>query len=63
MGVRSLIELGLLQVLYKATADMQADALAKFMPAKTLHRQRSLMVCVPSVRPTSQEACATRPYS
>ena len=47
LGVRSLIELGFLELLFKPTADMQADLLTKFMGQKTLSRQRHLVGCVP----------------
>ena len=47
LGVRSLIELGFLQLLFKPTADMEADLLTKFMGHKTLSRQRHLVGCVP----------------
>ena len=47
MGVKSLIELGVLELLFKATADMEADALTKFMGAKVLARQRKLWGLTP----------------
>ena len=47
LGVKSLIELGILVVKFKATADMEADFLTKFMGAKLLARQRMLVGCVP----------------
>ena len=47
LGVKSLIELGQLLVEFKATAEMQADLLTKFMSAGTLRRQRQLLGCVP----------------
>ena len=53
LGVRSLIELGYLGVQFMPTADMQADALTKFLSAKVLARQRKLVGCVP---PPSQRA-------
>ena len=40
--MESLIELGLLLVKFKATAEMEADFLAKFMGAQLLGRQRQL---------------------
>ena len=42
MGVKSLIELGLVNVTFMPTNDMQADFLTKFMPAKVITRQRQL---------------------
>ena len=47
LGVRSLIELNVLIVKFKATLDMQADVLTKFMGGKVLSRQRELVGCVP----------------
>ena len=47
MGVRSLIELGQLILQFKATLDMEADLLTKFMGAKLLGKQRKLLGCVP----------------
>ena len=47
LGVKSLIELGILVVKFKATAEMEADFLTKFMGAKILARQRMLVGCVP----------------
>ena len=46
MGVKSLIELGRVSVLFKPTADMEGDFLTKFMGAKLLTKQRSLAGCV-----------------
>ena len=42
MGAHSLIHLGHLQLAYTPTREMQADALTKFMPHKTLQNQRKL---------------------
>ena len=47
LGVRSLVQLGVITLSYKATAEMQADALTKFMGAKTLKQQRELVGCAP----------------
>ena len=47
LGVRSLVELKVLLVKFKATLDMQADVLTKFMGGKILSRQRDLVGCVP----------------
>ena len=47
MGVKSLIELGILDLFFKATADMEADALTKYMGAKVLTRQRQLWGLTP----------------
>ena len=47
LGVRSLIELGYLDLVFMPTNDMQADALTKFMGNKLLTRQRKLVGCVP----------------
>ena len=47
LGVRSLIELGFMDLVFKPTADMQADLLTKFMGSKVLGRQRKLVGCVP----------------
>ena len=47
LGVRSLIELGQLNLLFKPTLDMEADLLTKFMGAKLLMKQRKLLGCVP----------------
>ena len=47
LGVRSLIDLQLIVVLFKPTLDMEADVLTKFMGAKTLKRQRELIGCMP----------------
>ena len=47
MGVKSLIELGVLDLSFKATADMEADALTKYMGAKVLARQRQLWGLTP----------------
>ena len=47
LGVRSLVELNVLVVKFKATLDMQAGVLAKFMGGKILSRQRELVGCVP----------------
>ena len=47
LGVKSLIELGILVVKFKPTAEMEADFLTKFMGAKLLARQRMLVGCVP----------------
>ena len=47
MGVKSLIELGILELFFKATADMEADALTKYMGAKVLTRQRKLWGLAP----------------
>ena len=47
LGVKALIELGILFVEFKATAEMQADLLTKFMAAGILRRQRQLLGCVP----------------
>ena len=47
LGVKSLVELGQLIVEFKATAEMQADVLTKFMTAGILRRQRQLLGCAP----------------
>ena len=47
LGVKSLVELGQLKVEFKATAEMQAGLLTKFMAAGILRRQRQLLGCVP----------------
>ena len=47
LGVRSLIELGQLVLQFKATLDMEADLLTKYMGAKLLAKQRKLLGCVP----------------
>ena len=47
LGVKPLIELGILVVKFKATAEMEADFLTKFMGAKILAWQRVLVGCVP----------------
>ena len=47
LGVKSLIELNILDLVYKPTAEMEADALTKFMGGKTLACQRKLVGCVP----------------
>ena len=47
LGVRSLIELGQLVLQFKATLDMEADLLTKFMGAKLFAKQRKLLGCVP----------------
>ena len=47
LGVRSLVELGFVVVKFTPAADMQADALAKFMGNKVLQRQRQLVGIVP----------------
>ena len=47
LGVCSLIELGQLSLQFKATLDMEADLLTKFMGAKLLAKQRKLLGCVP----------------
>ena len=47
LGVRSLVELKVLLVKCKATLDMQAGVLTKFMGGKSLSRQRELVGCVP----------------
>ena len=47
LGVRSLIELGFLELLFKPTSEMEADLLTKFMGHKILSRQRHLVGCVP----------------
>ena len=49
LGVRSLVELGLIDVGFLPTADMQADSLTKFMGAKVLKRQRDLVGCTAGV--------------
>jgi len=49
-GVRSLIELGFLELEFKPTADMEADLLTKYMGNKILSRQRQLVGCVPPPR-------------
>ena len=46
-GVTSLIELGVLDLAFKATADMEANALTKYMGAKVLTRQRQLWGLTP----------------
>ena len=47
LGVKSLIELGQLIVLFKPTLDMEADLLTKFMGNKLLSKQRKLLGCIP----------------
>ena len=47
LGVKSLIELGQLIVLFKPTLDMEADLLTKYMGNKLLSKQRKLLGCVP----------------
>ena len=47
MGVRSLVELCVLLVRFKATLGMQADVLTKSMGRKILSRQREWVGCVP----------------
>ena len=46
IGVKSLIKLNVLDLVYKPTADMEADALTKYIGAKTLARQRKLVGCI-----------------
>ena len=52
LGLRSLIELGKLAILYKPTAEMAADLLTKFMQKGVLQRCRLLIGCMAS--PTLQ---------
>ena len=47
LGVRSLVELGFIELQFMPTAEMQADCLTKFMGNKVLTRQRQLVGCVP----------------
>ena len=47
LGVKSLIELGQMVVLFKPTNEMEADLLTKFMGNKILTRQRKLLGCIP----------------
>ena len=47
MGVKSLIELGVIVVLFKATSEMEADFLTKFMGAQLMTKQRARVGCVP----------------
>ena len=47
MGAKSMIELGFIDLAFKATADMEADALTKYMGAKVLARQRKLWGLTP----------------
>ena len=54
MGVKSLIELGLVNVAFMPTNDTQADFLTKFMPAKVIARQRQLAGVVSWSEPPSR---------
>ena len=47
LGVRSLGELGFLDLQFMPTADMQADCLTKLLGNKLTTRQRQLVGCVP----------------
>ena len=47
LGARSLVELGFVYLKFMPAADMQADALTKFMGNKVLQRQRQLVGIVP----------------
>ena len=47
LGVRPLVEFKVLLVKVKATLDMQADVLTKFMGGKLISRQRELVGWVP----------------
>ena len=47
LGIKALVELGILVVEFKATAEMHADVLTMFMSAGILGRQRQLVGCVP----------------
>ena len=47
LAVRSLVELGFIELQCMPTAEMQADCLTKFMGYKILTRQRQLVGCVP----------------
>ena len=53
MGVKSLTELGLVSVLFKPTAGVEADFLTKFMGAQTLTRQRKCAGCASWSDPTT----------
>ena len=56
MGVNTLIELGLVSVLFKPTKDMDADFLTKLIGAKLLARQRKLAGCVSWSAPDTQSS-------
>ena len=47
LGVKSLIDLGQLIVLFKPTLEMEADILTKFMGNKLLPKRRKLLGCIP----------------
>ena len=47
LGVRSLVELKVLLVKFKATLDMQAGVITKFVGGDILSRRRELVGCVP----------------
>ena len=49
-GVRSLIDLPAIVVLFRPTLEMEADCLTKYMGNKVLSRLRLLIGCVPPGR-------------
>ena len=46
LGLRSLVELGILEIAYKPTAEMLADVMTKFMKKGILQRCRQLIGCL-----------------
>ena len=47
LGVKSLIELGQMIVLFRPTLEMEADLLTKYIGNKLLSKQRKLLGCIP----------------
>ena len=47
LGLRSLVELGMLEISFKPTGEMAADVLTKFMKKGVLQRCRALIGCIP----------------
>ena len=54
MGVKNLMQLGLRTLAYTPTLEMQAGALKRFMPQKTLQAQRTFMGRIPHARNTHE---------
>ena len=52
LGLRSLVELGILEISFKSTLEMAADILTKFMKKGVIQRCRQLIGCM--ALPTSQ---------
>ena len=46
LGLRSLVELGILEISFKSTLEMAADILTKFMKKGVIQRCRNLIGCV-----------------